>query len=141
VRRYRFYDVHRSRVRLVEENVFANALDPTGAEDEDWRGELSGDLRYPTFKMTAREAVARRVRRVYGLLFAVVGVAWAAKVTLFTPESQWDEAAALPGVSGPVVAAALAAFYLVVVAAAAWPTDREAKGEIHGEKAGEWKND
>lgn len=28
IRRYRFYDVHRARVRFFEENVFANALQP-----------------------------------------------------------------------------------------------------------------
>ncbi|WP_135820418.1 DUF2270 domain-containing protein [Halostella litorea] len=139
VRRYRFYDLYRSRVRFIEENVFANALDPVGPEHADWRAELSDDLRNPTFKVTTREALSRRVRRVYGLLFTMLGVAWAAKVTLFTPESQWAEAAALPGVPGVAVATALGVFYLAVVAVAKWPGDREAKGEIHDEEPGKWK--
>lgn len=33
-RRYRIYDIWRSRVRLVEENVFANAADPEGVIHE-----------------------------------------------------------------------------------------------------------
>ncbi|WP_121821770.1 DUF2270 domain-containing protein [Halostella salina] len=140
VRRYRFYDLYRARVRFVEENVFANALEPVGAEHADWRAELSDDLRNPTFKVTTREALSRRVRRVYGHLFAVLGVAWAAKVTLFTPEARWTEAAALPGVPGVAVAGALGAFYLAVVAVAAWPGGREAKGEVHDEEPGKWKN-
>jgi len=141
VRRYRFYDMYRSRVRIVQENVFANALSPEGAEHAEWREELSRDLRYPTFKVSTLEALTRRLRRIYGLLFGVVGVAWAAKVTLFTPENRWTEAAELPGVPGVVVAGVLGAFYLAIAALAVWPIEREAKGEVHGERAGEWKDE
>ena len=141
VRRYRYYDLHRSRVRIVQENVYANALSPEGAEHPRWREELSRDLRYPTFKVTVAEALSRRIRRTYGPLFAVVGVAWVAKVTLFTPENQWTEAAELPGVPGVVVAVGLGAFYLAVAALAVWPIERQAKGEVHGERPGEWKDE
>ncbi|WP_415382143.1 DUF2270 domain-containing protein [Halosimplex sp. TS25] len=141
VRRYRFYDMYRSRVRIVQENVFANALSPEGAEHSKWREELGRDLRYPTFKVSLLEALSRRLRRIYGLLFVVVGVAWVAKVTLFTPERQWTEAAELPGVPGVVVAGVLGVVYLAIVALAVWPTERQAKGEIYGERVGEWKED
>lgn len=141
VRRYRFFDLYRARVRFFQENVFANALVPSGVEHARWREELSDDLRFPTFKVTAREALARRVRRIYGRLFAVLGVAWIAKVTLFTPEAQWTEAAELPGVHGAVVAGLLAVFYLGIVAIAARPDDRQAKGEVHGEEPGDWKRE
>ncbi|WP_049920798.1 DUF2270 domain-containing protein [Halopiger djelfimassiliensis] len=140
VRRYRFYDLWRARVRFVQENVFANALDPVGVEHRYWREELGDDLRNPTFKVSFLEALSRRIQRVYGLLFAIVGVAWLFKVTMFTPEQLWTEAAELPGVHGYYVAALLAVFYLVTFALAAWPA-REAKGEIHGAEPGEWKND
>ena len=69
----------------------------------------------------------------------MIGVAWIAKVTLFTPETQWTEAAELPGVPGAVVAALFGVFYLCLLAAATWPRDRRAKGEIHGEEPGDWK--
>jgi len=121
--------------------VFANALEPTGAEHSAWREELSDDLRRPTFKVSAREALSRRIRRVYGLLFAVAGLGWAFKVTLFVPEQQWTEAAELPGIHGALVAAALALFFAAVFAIAIWPSDREAKGEIHGVEPGDWKGD
>ncbi|TYL38932.1 hypothetical protein CV102_10535 [Natronococcus pandeyae] len=140
VRRYRFYDLYRARVRFFQENVFANALEPSGVEHSRWREELSDDLRYPTFKVTAREALSRRVRRIYGLLFAVLGVAWVAKVTLFTPEAQWTEAAELPGVHGAVVAGLLVGFYVGLLAIAKRPSNRQAKGEIYGAEPGEWKN-
>jgi uncharacterized membrane protein len=141
VRRYRFFDLYRSRVRFVEENLFANALEPAGVEHSKWREELSDDLRNPTFKVTAREALTRRLRRVYVWLFVVLGAAWAAKVTLFTPETRWTEAAALPGLPGDVVAGALAAFLVGVLVVAFWPTSRQAKGEIHDAKPGKWKGD
>lgn len=141
IRRYRFYDVYRARVRFFQENVFANAIDPTGVEHEAWREELSEDLRNQTFKVTTLEALSRRVRRIYALLYVIVGAAWVAKVTLFTPESQWTEAAALPGVDGIVVATLLGMFYLGVFVVAKWPLRREAKGEIHGEESGEWKDE
>lgn len=52
VRRYRFYDLYRTRVRLFKETVFANALRPVGAEHPQWREELSEDLLSPTFKVS-----------------------------------------------------------------------------------------
>ncbi|RQH03160.1 DUF2270 domain-containing protein [Natrarchaeobius oligotrophus] len=141
VRRYRFYDLYRARVRFFQENVFANALEPVGVEHPRWREELSDDLRFPTFKVSSWEALSRRIRRIYALLFAVLGIAWIAKVTLFTPETQWTEAAELPGVHGLVIATALGAFYLGLFAVAVWPHDRRAKGEIYGEEPGDWKEE
>lgn len=140
VRRYRFFHMYRARVRFLQENVFANAFNPEGAEHPQWREELSEDRREPTFKVTWFEALSRRVRRVYGLLFALLGVSWVAKVTLFTPEARWTEAAELPGVPGWAVALSLGAFYVGLLAVAKWPSGREAKGEVHGEQVGDWKD-
>lgn len=140
VRRYRFFDVWRSQVRFVQENVFANAFDPAGVEQHpNWREEIGDDLRQPTFKVSYFEALSRRVRRVYMFLFIVVGLAWVSKITFFTPEAQWTEAAELPGIPGLVVAAALTVFYIVVLLLAFWPGRREAKGEIKDVEAGDWK--
>lgn len=71
-RRYRVCDIWRSRVRLLEETVFANALDPEGVEQSTWRELLSDDLREPTLKTPAIEAVSRRLRRVYFPLISVL---------------------------------------------------------------------
>jgi hypothetical protein len=64
-----------------------------------------------------------------------------AKVTLFTPEAQWTEAAAIPGIQGEIVAVLLGMFYLCLLVVAKWPRQREAKGEIYGEKSGDWKEE
>lgn len=141
VRRYRYFDLHRARVRFVQENVFANALDPTGVEHANWREELGDDLRYPRFKVSVRETLSRRVRRIYGLLFGVLGVAWVGKVTVFAGGDRWLDAASLPGIPGLAVVALLGVFYLGVVVVALWPSGRAAKGEIHGEEPGQWKEE
>lgn len=65
-RRYRDYDVYRSRVRLFQQNLLADALDPSeGLEHEDWRSKLSQDYRRPTLKVSTWEATANRLRRIY----------------------------------------------------------------------------
>lgn len=141
VRRYRFYDMWRARVRLIQENVFANAFYPAGAQHRDWRKEVGNDLREPTFKVTYLEALSRRVRRVYGPLFTVVGIAWVSKITLFTPEAVWTDAASLPGLPGEIVVALLAVFFATTLAVAFLPSTREAKGEVHGVESGDWKDE
>lgn len=138
-RRYRSFDRSRARVRLLEENVFANAFNPTGVEHVDWREEIEEDLRRPTFKITYREALSHRIRRVYGLLLALLGVGWVFKITMFTPTGTWRHAAALPNLPGTVVIAAVALFYLAVATLAYWPAPRQAMGEVYGEEIGEWK--
>lgn len=40
IRRYRSFDATRSRVRMIEENVFANAFNPEGSVHREWRKEL-----------------------------------------------------------------------------------------------------
>lgn len=82
-RRYRVYDIWRSRVRILEENVFANALDPEGVEQSNWRELLSADFREPTVKTPVVEAVSRRLRRVYFALIFVLVVAWLVRLTVF----------------------------------------------------------
>ena len=139
VRRYRFYDLYRARVRFLEENVYANLLHPIGAEHGEWRQRLSRDLRRPTFKVSALEALSRRLRRIYALLFVVLGIAWGAKVTLLTPQSRWDEAAAIHEIPASAVVIGLAVFYVGVALASRGPRHRQAKGKIHATEAGVWK--
>lgn len=60
---------------MIEENVFANAFNPEGSVHREWRSELADDLRKPTLKGSIREAITRRLRRVYLPLLSVLGVA------------------------------------------------------------------
>ena len=83
VRRYRVSDIWRSRVRILEENVFANAPEPEGVAQSNWRALLGDDLREPTVKTSALEAVSRRLRRVYFALISVLIGSWLVRLTVF----------------------------------------------------------
>ena len=139
VRRYRAYDASRARLRLLEENLFANALQPSDAPLETWRAELGDDLRRPTFKVSYWEALSRRLRRIYYPLYVLLGVAWLFRVTLYEPGEPWTQTATVPGIPGVVVVIVVAAFFLVATALTVWPQQREAKDEFHGEDSGSWK--
>ena len=141
-RRYRAYDVWRSRVRLLEEDLFAPVFDPeTEAVHEQWRAELSEDLRRPALKVSVLEAVSRRLRRVYLGLLVILLAAWFVRITAFQPNEPWLQSAAIPGVPGIAVAGAVAAFFLVALALSLWPFERQAMGEFHERNVGEWKDE
>ena len=141
VRRYRTYDATRSRVRLIEENVFANAFDPVGTIHRDWRKEIADDLRKPTLKVSTLEALSRRLKRVYLPLVTVLLLAWLFRITVFVSGESPLETAAIPGVPGFVVIVVVGVAYLGALLLALWPTSREAKGEFHGEEPGDWKTE
>jgi uncharacterized membrane protein len=123
--------VWHSRVRLLEENVFANALDPEGVEQSNWRELLSEDLREPTIKMPSVEAVSRRLRRVYAPLFSVLIAAWVVRLTVFTPPgSGVVETAAVGALPGALVLAVVVAFYVAALALTLRRAPRRAKGEM-----------
>lgn len=140
IRRYRVYDASRARIRLLEENMFANALEPSGVSLESWREALGKDLRRPTFKVSYLEALSRRLRRIYYPLYVLLGVAWVFRITVYEPGEPWTQTASIPGLPGVVVAVVVAVFFLVATAITFWPVEREAKGEFHGEELGSWKN-
>ncbi|MXV61952.1 DUF2270 domain-containing protein [Natronorubrum sp. JWXQ-INN-674] len=140
-RRYRDYDVYRSRVRLFQQDLFANAFDPSlEVEHDDWRTELGEDYRYPTYKITMFEAVSNRLRRIYFALLLVLGLAWLFRVTAFVPDATLPAAAAVGTLAGSVVLGVVGAFYAALLVVMLWPREREAKGEFREVEAGEWKD-
>jgi uncharacterized membrane protein len=89
-RRYMFYDLWRTRVRLMETEFFAEMLTPEREEDlENWRQILANDLLHPRFSITLWEALGRRLRRNYIWLFAVLVISWVVKIVIHpaTPSS------------------------------------------------------
>ncbi|WP_418286307.1 DUF2270 domain-containing protein [Halorubrum sp. DTA46] len=140
-RRYRMFDVWRSRVRLLEENVFANALEPGGVEQSNWRQLLSEDLREPTIKTPSIESMSRRLRRVYAPLFTVLIVAWTVRLTVFMPSGSGVVATAAVGaIPGALVLALVGGFYFAVLVLTLHHRPRHAKGELRSaEDVDEWK--
>lgn len=139
VRRYRTFDASRARVRVLEENLFANSLDPEEAPISAWRRELASDLRESTFKVSYWEALARRLRKVYYPLYLLLGVAWVFRIGIYATGESWVQTASVPGVPGEFVAALVGAFFLAVTVFTFWPRERHARGEFHGEESGNWK--
>lgn len=141
-RRYRDYDVFRSRVRLFQQNLLADALDPSaGVEHEDWRRKLSRDYRTPTLKVSTWEARANRLRRIYLPLLAVLLVAWLFRITAFSPNESPLVTASIATVPGIVVVAAIALYYAAAIVIAVWPRERHAKGEFREGDPEAWKAD
>jgi uncharacterized membrane protein len=132
-RRYRGYDIWRTRVRVIQENVWAYGLDPEGGlADENWRQRLGNDYREPTLKITLEEAIAHRLRRIYLHLFAVLLAAWIVRITAFSTEPA-VEAAAIGSVPGPLVVGCVAVFYAVAMLVAYRPRTWHARGELRAE--------
>ncbi|GAA0511737.1 Uncharacterized membrane protein [Halorubrum aquaticum] len=139
-RRYRDYDVYRSRVRLFQQNLLADALDPSaGVEHEDWRSKLSRDYRTPTLKVSMVEATANRLQRIYLPLLAVLLVAWLFRITAFAPNESPLTTATIAGVPGTLVVTVIALYYATAVMIVLWPRDREAKGEFREGDPHDWK--
>ena len=122
-RRYRFFDVYRARVRLIERNHFARLFDPAAPYDPDWPRLLAADLRAPRFLLTRRAAMSRRLRRNYGWMFVILLLAWMLKISSTKLQQEGVDFefahslgevagnAALGVIPGAFVIAAVAAFY------------------------------
>ncbi len=86
-RRYRFYDAFRARVRLLESHFLVPTVMQTEALIQgDWRKQLSEDLLLPSFKISAFEAVGRRLKRNYVFIYLVILFAWVTKIFLHARE-------------------------------------------------------
>ena len=118
--RYREYDVWRNRVRTIQEEAFAEQFDPSDSPETDWRTDLADQLRHPTFSMTFRRALAHRLRRIYLSLLLILLVSWVTRITVFEPNKQWHQTAAILGIPGEIVVGAVAVFYVALFAIAAF---------------------
>lgn len=82
-RRYRYYEIWASRVRVIETGYFAQMLSPDGVpRDQEWASHLASDLLTPHFTISVWEAIGRRLRRNYIWLFALLALSWNLKVYL-----------------------------------------------------------
>ncbi len=85
-RRYRYYEVWSSRVRLLETDFFAAMLISPFRPSPDWASKLANALNRPRFTIKFREAIGRRYRRNYMWLYLLLAAAWVLKVSLM-PDS------------------------------------------------------
>ena len=119
-RRFRLYDVWRDRVRAMQENLFANALNPAGGiEQRDWREQLSQDYRDPDKKMPFTTAVSHRLQRVYLPLLAGLFFVWVSRLS--GANAPLIRAAAVANTPGRIVFAVVIAVYGCLTVVAIWP--------------------
>ncbi|HJQ69243.1 MAG TPA: DUF2270 domain-containing protein [Blastocatellia bacterium] len=96
-RRYRFFHVYRSRVRMIERNYYARIFSPREMIDPaHWMSQLGDDLRLPRFSITLSQAMARRLRRNYSWLFLILLLAWVLKTTTSMLQPKQGTAAVIP---------------------------------------------
>lgn len=131
-RRYRAYDVWRSRVRSIQENVWATGLDDGLPMDADWRADLAEDYRHPALKITVEEAIAHRLRRVYLPMFGLLNGAWLLRVTAFGSQP-WPASAAISDIPGLAVTAGVVLAFAIATVIALRPRNWQARGELHSE--------
>ena len=76
-RRFRFFDVYRARLRMLEENFYGPLLrrDPH-SPIERWGVMVADDLLRPKFKITFLQAMRARLRRNYSYVFVFLLLAW-----------------------------------------------------------------
>jgi len=137
-RRYRYYDLWRSRLRMLEENFFIpiirrNLMSPR----RDWRERVAEDLDNPKFKISFLQAVALRLRYNYIWIYSVLLVAWLSKVHLHpTPAATPREAFLRLGIGpfgGWSMLAMVGTFYVVAIAMAIWGVPKRASvDEVRG---------
>lgn len=117
-RRYRYFDVWRMRVRMLEVHLMVPALlqDEPLAEGN-WREILCNDLLGPTYKMSRWEAIGRRLSRTYIWLFLIVLGTWLLLAWARIPSGDEDlvvrlaEAFTYENIPGSYVIWGMALFY------------------------------
>jgi uncharacterized membrane protein len=117
-RRYRYYELWSSRVRLMETDFYAAMLVPPFHPSPDWAESLADNLLQPQFPISMLEALGRRLRRNYLFIYLVLSLTWLAKVALFPASVQsWSEfyqRAAIGGLPGNTVTVGVLVFLSVV---------------------------
>lgn len=135
-RRYRFYDIWQTRVRLLECDFFAPMLWAEGEHHHlDWRQWLAEDLRRPQYHISFPEALGWRLRRTYVWIYATLVITWAVKISIH-PQTvgsvrEFAARAALGPIPGWLVIAAGLVFHGALIGVALTTRSmRHASGEV-----------
>jgi uncharacterized membrane protein len=134
-RRYRYYELWSSRIRLMETDFFAAMLVPPFQPSPDWAESLAESLLQPHFPISMWEAFGRRLRRNFIWIYIILALAWMAKVALYpTAASSWSDffyRASVGELSGVIVVAVGLAFILAMILIAFFTSGmHQATGEV-----------
>ncbi|MCP5115456.1 MAG: DUF2270 domain-containing protein, partial [bacterium] len=100
-RRYRFFDVSRNRVRLLESLYYAPLFEPDAAAS-DWREQMGSDLRHPRFGLELRDAMSNRLRRNYAWIYVMLVLSWWLKVSTVVLDARTGDAQFVDSLAGLV---------------------------------------
>ena len=118
-RRYRYYELWSYRVRLMETDFFASMLVPPFHPAPDWAEALSEHLLHPHFSISFLEAIGRRLRNNYLWIYAVLALAWMAKLWLLpTSVTSWGtifQRASIGALKGDWVLLTSLVFYIILL--------------------------
>lgn len=134
-RRYRYYELWTSRVRLMETDFFGAMLMPPFVPSEDWAEALTSSLLNPQFPVSMAEATGRRLRQNYLVIFLTLTLTWIFKLSAHpTSVTSWTElfarAAVGPIPGGLILGVGLLFNVALIVGAVATMKLREAPGEV-----------
>jgi uncharacterized membrane protein len=114
-RRYRFFDIWRSRARMLEINFYQPLLSGTKPTLPDWADRLGQDMEWPRFHMPWWEAMGRRLRRNYVGIYCVLLASWfVVLMTHPTPTTSFTDIisrAAVGPIPGAVIFTGMMLFY------------------------------
>jgi uncharacterized membrane protein len=79
-RRYLYYELWSSRIRLMETDFFAAMLVPPFKPAPDWAEGLADNLLHPHFPISMWEGFGRRFRRNYMWIYIILALAWFIRV-------------------------------------------------------------
>lgn len=137
-RRYRFFDLWRTRVRMLEVHFMVPAVyHEKPLVEGNWREVLCNDLLAPSYKISYWEAIGRRLHRNYIYIFLILLMAWVIKVVMHRPVVDGVPVSVIEGFAVPgllpswLVIALAAAFHVgILVILFATSRVREATGEV-----------
>src|SRR5262245_8539814 len=101
-RRYRYFDIWRTRVRTLEIYFYGPILKGQGLRTESrWNDALARDYEHLQFHISLWEAAGRRLRRNYAWIFAIQAVSYLTKIAVHPTVARtlgelWDHAAIGP---------------------------------------------
>ena len=107
-RRYRYFDIWRTRVRILETGLYGPILRGEGVRTESgWNQELARDYENLRFHISFWEAMGRRLRRNYSFMFGVQAISYIMKICVHpvpvrSLDDLWSRAAIGP-ISGQAV--------------------------------------
>jgi uncharacterized membrane protein len=122
-RRYRYFDIWRTRVRILETGLYGPILRGEGVRvDNGWNQKLALDYEKLRFHITFLEALGRRLRRNYSFMFGVQAVSyitkiWVHPIPIESLQELWQHAAIGP-IPGQAVLACGLLFHAGLIAVA-----------------------